>query len=485
MHAELTPGDIVQDLLTSLRVGRRLSLIDIDGHVTTRHPDGASVLVTPGPVAGGAFRIGPSDLLRVGLDGAVLEGRPEAVPMGLATDLAILRARPDVRAIAAGAPWTAMALGVVGRQILPLTHTWAELAHEGAAWLDPEAHLTADAGVREADGPVGRVVGGRGHVHVPGVAVLALGTECLDALRRLDALEYLARLTVMATSLAPTPAVVTPEQAAGIPAQRPAERVPSRDFRRFYRSLDTGPLGDGVGSWQPPHDEPAARREVALACRVLAAAGDLVAFFEHVSQRVPGRDDRFAMSPATDFARMTPEDIGILAMDGDCERVSGPLPAAPFRWYHRDLLRARPDVRAIVHTHELAGRAFQLAGVAPQAVHKLAAAGLDGMPPVFPEVSLLFDQGHRERMVEILGDGPWVHAFAHGTDFVAPDLPTATMRAVCWDRHLRFLALARSLGEPRPLGEPVLASLRRRVASPDAWWADAVEMLGIPQAGGH
>lgn len=464
--------DITDDLLAVLRVGRRLSLLDVDGHITVRHPDGLSVLVTPAPDAATTARVARSDVLQVGLDGEILRGDPGVAPMGLAVDLAILRARPDVRAIAAGQPWTAMAFGVVERDILPLTHTWAEYAHEGAAWMDARGYLT---GVGADD--AARDIGDRGYVHVSGIALLTLGTEALDVVRRLDALEYLARMTAMATSLAPSPTVVTPEQAAGIPPQRPVERAPSRDYRRYYRSLDPGRTREAGDRWQAPTDTGSVRRDLALACRILAAAGDLVAFFEHVSHRIPGQDDRFAMSPATDFARMSPDDIGIIATDGECEPISGPLPPAPFRWYHRDVLRARPDVQAIVHTHELAGRAFLLAGVDAPPIHKLAAAAPAGMPPMFPESSLIFSTAHRERMVELLGDGPWVHAFAHGTDFVARDLPTATMRAVCWDRHLRFTALARSLGRPRPLDAEALSLLGGRMASPTAWWLDAEDML--------
>lgn len=448
--------------------------MDIDGHVSVRLPDDRTIAVTPGPRSGTPLRQLPERVLRMDLEGQVLAGSPDGLPLGIQLVLAIYRARPRVRAIAIGSPWTATAFGSVRRDVLPLTHSWAEYAHEGAAWLDGRA-VDPDATTAEA---LERAIGPRGYVHVPGVAVIALGDSPLDVLRRLDAFEYLARLTAMATSLSLSPQVVTREQAAGIPAQRPVEPRPSRDYRRYYRSLDREPAPSLLDRWAAEDAEARVRRDIAVACRVLAAAGDLVAFFEHVSHRIPGRDDRFAMSPATDFARMEPDDIGILATEGDCDLIRGPLPPAPFRWYHRDLLARRPDIDAIVHTHELAGRAFLLAGADAPPIHASAVPGmLGGFPPVYPEVSLLFSEEHRTGALDTLGDGPWTHAFAHGTDFVAGDLPTATIRAISWDRHLRFTVLARTLGSPQLLDGHAIAALQARGASAEQRWWDLIDGL--------
>jgi L-fuculose-phosphate aldolase len=460
------------ELAIARRVGRRLDLVDVDGHVSMR-VDERTVLVTPAPGAVAPARLNAADVVRVQLDGEVQPGAPHAVPAGVALDLALYRARPDVRSIATGSPLTGMAFGSVGRDVLPLTHSWAEYAHGGAAWLDG-LPVVADLDVADA---AARLVGARPFVHLPGVAVLALGAEPIDAVRRLHALDYLARLSALATDLSPSPVVVTEEQARDIDRQRPWEAVPSRDYRRYYHSLDREPPVVPAVRWPQGNDEGRIRRDVAVSCRLLGAA-ELAAFFEHVSHRIPGRPDRFAMSPAKDFNAMTPDDVGIVSTEGDCPTLSGPIPAAPFRWYHRDLLERRPDVMAIVHSHELAGRAFILAGAAAPPVHRYAVRGLaGGMPPIFRTPSLVFSEEHRRQVLDLLGDGPWVHAIAHGTDFVADDIRVATVRAICWDRHLRFTVLARGLGEPRGLDAGALAALGRHTADEAAWWDDLVDAL--------
>jgi L-fuculose-phosphate aldolase len=307
---------------------------------------------------------------------------------------------------------------------------------------------------------------------------LALGSEPLDALRRLDVLETLARMTMAATELQDEPTLVTTEQAADIPRQRPVEPRPSRDYRRYYRSLDPGVDAPGPDLDPPRNEVDRVKRDVAHACRLLASAGDLVAFFEHVSHRIPGADDRFAMSPAKDFASMRPDDIGIIAVEGECEQLEGDIPAAPFRWYHRDVFAARPDVTAIVHTHELLGRAYVAAGAAPPPVHRAAAHGLRGhTPPVFRTPSLLFDASDRADMVTLLGDGPWVHSLAHGTDYCASDIAVATRAAIERERHLRFHSMARRLGQPTVLSDDVLDGLEAQLATAQQWWEASTEAL--------
>jgi ribulose-5-phosphate 4-epimerase/fuculose-1-phosphate aldolase len=218
------------------------------------------------------------------------------------------------------------------------------------------------------------------------------------------------------------------------------------------------------------------RRDVALACRILARQGDLVAFFEHVSHRIAGQDDRFAMSPAKDFAAMEPADIGIIATAGDCAQLEGEIPAAPFRWYHRDLLERRADVNVIVHTHPMYGRAYDVADTVAPPVHRYAAHGMAGVaPPTFPKPSLLFDEADRAEMLELLADGPWVHARAHGTDYCAADIATATVTAIHHEQHLRFHSLATSLGDPTALDRRALELITAHGPAPERWWTAYAE----------
>lgn len=463
---------LLEEVARSCRVANRLGLLDLMGHVSARlGPD--RIVSTP------AFGIGAplprsvhaEDLIVVDLDGERLQGEG-AVPFDLELDLAIYRARPTAGAVIVGAAETALAFGIAGAEILPLTHSQARIAYQGGIATIRPAHLPttrdrAEAIVRDlADGLV---------LQLAGLAVVAVGTTVLDAIERLEGVEYLARLTLLARRLTDEPRRVTADESAGVIAERPSEKIPSRDPRRFYDALDPLLTDDGAPSrvshtdTTPTDDPEELRRRIALCCRILAAQGTLAAFKEHVSHRV-ATNDRYLMSPAKLFSTMEPGDIGEVGTEGDCAWLSGPYPPAPFRWYHRDLLQARPDVNAVVHTHELYGRAIPMAGHENEPFFRNGAALANVELPVFPVPSLVFRQDYRDETIRLLDAGPAVHLLSHGTDFVGRTLEEATMAAIHREQLCRLQIMATELGTPRPLARSVVEELVAVMPAPGAWW---------------
>ena len=229
-------------------------------------------------------------------------------------------------------------------------------------------------------------------------------------------------MTVAATQLDPDPLTVTPEEAAEIPRQRPVEPRPSRDFRRYYRSLDRGiptRLDPATRSADPVVDGQARHRH-----RLPAAGfgcGDLVAFFEHVSHRIPGRPDRFAMSPAKDFANMRADDIGILSTEGECQQLEGTIPGGPVSagttvTYSRPAPMWPPSSTPTsswgVPTCWPASLPRRFTG------RPCTACVLRRHPPSRPP-ACCSTPPIEPRWWQLLGDGPWVHARSHGTDYCA------------------------------------------------------------------
>jgi L-fuculose-phosphate aldolase len=261
------------------------------------------------------------------------------------------------------------------------------------------------------------------------------------------------------------------------------EARPTRDPNLYYQLLDPAARGPrpavrrAAPETSPGDDPERLKAAVATACRILAAQGTLAFFKEHVSHRMAA-PDRYLMSPAKAFALMEPDDIGEIGMEGDCEWLSGPYPPAPFRWYHRDLLRSRPDVNAIVHTHELHGRALPMAGVPLAPVFRNGAAAAAAGLSIFPTPSLLFREDHRAGALQALGDGPSVHLLSHGTDYVGRSLEEALAAAIHREQLARIFALASELGTPRPLATSVVAELPTVAPTTAAWWAHYAARLG-------
>src|SRR3569623_1816517 len=96
-------------------------------------------------------------------------------------------------------------------------------------------------------------------------------------------------------------------------------------------------------------DVAALRADIAIANRILVRQG-VVAAFGHVSARHPARPDRFLLARNKAPASVTADDVLEFELDGTPVESNGPKVYLE-RFIHGEILRARPDVMAVVHTH--------------------------------------------------------------------------------------------------------------------------------------
>jgi ribulose-5-phosphate 4-epimerase/fuculose-1-phosphate aldolase len=455
------------ELAWARRVAHKLGLMDLAGHMSSRLPDGRGILVTPGPELTRVATIASDDILRLDLDGELLEGN-YAVPAELAIDLAIYRHRPNVNAVMYASPQNLTAFGIAHRDVLAVTHTNAELAHQGASWCRTEGMvLTAELAEE-----VAASLGDRRFCHLPGMGIVVAAPTPFEAVRSCDTFEQLAQMSTVVAELSADPRVVTPQESTELVAQRPVEAVPSRDPRRYYAGVDRFVVAsnDRLVASDMSVRFGISRAQIATACRTLYAQHTLVSFFEHISHRAPEGDDVFLMSPAKHFGLMEAADVGIVSTIGQCDNMDGPYPPAPFRWLHRDILAARPDINAIVHTHELYGRAFHLAGLNPQGAFRNGAPNAGEPVPRLETPSLVFSEEHRRAVVKMAKHRDTVHVIAHGTDFLAATLQEATVRAIHREQLCKAELEASRLGPVKGLNPRTVADLTSHGPTWDQWW---------------
>lgn len=215
-------------------------------------------------------------------------------------------------------------------------------------------------------------------------------------------------------------------------------------------------------------DLDALRRHLADACRVLAARGLADGYLGHVSLRVGddallvrcrGTAERgLAWTTAADIRLVTP--TGEAAAPGELDGWSVPneLPL------HTEVLRTRPDVRAVVHAHPPAVVAADLAGLAIRPIvgvydipgAKLAAAGV----PVYPRGVLVRTRELAAEMVAAMGERPVVLLRGHGLTSSGASVAEAVLQAVSVDRIARLsLTVVGAGGQLRDLPDADLAEL--------------------------
>lgn len=128
-------------------------------------------------------------------------------------------------------------------------------------------------------------------------------------------------------------------------------------------------LGDDTPGAEPGDRDQALRRSLVSCCRELPRRGLVVGTAGNVSVR---RDARhFFVSPTgADYRRLEPADVPLVDLDGTW--YGGRRPSSEWRM-HRDLLRARPEIGCVVHTHSREATALACTGRGIPAFHYMVA----------------------------------------------------------------------------------------------------------------
>ncbi|MDT7707196.1 MAG: 3,4-dihydroxyphthalate decarboxylase [Pseudonocardiales bacterium] len=212
-------------------------------------------------------------------------------------------------------------------------------------------------------------------------------------------------------------------------------------------------------------DLDAIRQDVADACRVMAARGLADGVLGHVSVRV---DDEHMLircrGPRERGLVFTvPDDIRLVDLDGHGDLAGGYAVPAELP-LHAEVLRRRPEVRAVVHAHPFAVVAADLAGHPIRPVlgafdipgAHLAAGGV----PVHPRSVLVRNRDLAAEMVASMGDRPVVVLRGHGLTATGELPAEAVLRALSVDTIARMtLAVAGAGGVPSAISNEDLAEL--------------------------
>lgn len=199
--------------------------------------------------------------------------------------------------------------------------------------------------------------------------------------------------------------------------------------------MDTGAAMSGTESGT---DLATDRRTVALGCRVLGHRGLAEDVLGHVSVRVG--EDRMLVrcrGPRESGLLFTTEDdVRLVDLDGRGE-LEGEYAVPNELPIHAELLRARPDVNAVVHAHPPSVLMAALAELPLRPVFgaynipamRMAAAGV----PVYPRAVLIRRGDLAREMVTAMGDSAVCVLRGHGVTTTGDSVEQAVVRALNLD----------------------------------------------------
>ena len=209
------------------------------------------------------------------------------------------------------------------------------------------------------------------------------------------------------------------------------------------------------------------KKLLADAGRVLAheKQGDYVA--GHVSLRLPDDPNLFLMKPAgIGLEEMTDENIIIVDIEG--KKVSGGGVRHNEVFIHSEVLRARPDCNAVIHTHAAYAVVFSSLGKPLLPVSNDGAFFAGGLP-VFDETTELIVNQQRGKAVarDLAGHGAMLLR-NHGIVTAAASMEEAVWLALKLNQACHAQLMAEWAGGAKLVGDPEQARVKSAyVSRPD------------------
>ena len=201
-------------------------------------------------------------------------------------------------------------------------------------------------------------------------------------------------------------------------------------------------------------------------CHILDCEG-ITDSFGHVSLRIPGTD-AFLTIAGVSPGCATVNRLIMLDLDG---HYLGGDKAAPYEWpIHARILRARPDVSSVCHTHSKWSALFSVLKGGLRPIHMYAKFLPVAGPPIYPAAGLIGTVERGEALAATLKDGAAVLLRAHGDAVVGASLEQAIQRTiqVAFIGELAHMAVAH--GEPLYMSAEELATFSGDPAFPARPW---------------
>jgi L-ribulose-5-phosphate 4-epimerase len=226
------------------------------------------------------------------------------------------------------------------------------------------------------------------------------------------------------------------------------------------------------------------RHLLAQSCSILYRLG-LTDYLGHPSARVPGTD-RVIIKPRHSLQvramdRVSGDDMVVIDLEGNL--IEGQAGPPSERFIHTCIYKARPEVQAIVHTHQPMATMMGVAGAPILPILHVEAPLVEHGLAVWPCAKLVTDNGLGEELATALGNHPVGILQGHGIVSVAGSVQDATIGAIHLERlaeaNYRVLSINR---QPRVIPPDEIAHLKERQVGNEVRWAYYAELAGVLDA---
>jgi L-fuculose-phosphate aldolase len=159
----------------------------------------------------------------------------------------------------------------------------------------------------------------------------------------------------------------------------------------------------------------------------------------------------------------------IITVDIDGNKVSGDWPRHNEVFIHSEVMRARPDVNCVIHTHPENAIAFSSLGKELSPMSNDGTMFSSGVPIFSETTDLITDQPRGKAVAKMLGDKGALILRNHGIVTAGRTIEEAVFLAIKLERACRIQMLAEMAGGPKLfVKEEELAAKRARTNRGDS-----------------
>ena len=180
----------------------------------------------------------------------------------------------------------------------------------------------------------------------------------------------------------------------------------------------------------------------------------------NVSEYIPEKNVIVITPSSLDYLKLKPEDMLVVDMDGNV--VEGTLKPSNDTPDHLAIYKAKPLIRAVIHTHSIYATAFSCVNREIPCLGGTFAMQVGGSVPVAQKPSYLTGFREAEAIINTVGDKNCVLTSNHGVNALGFSLYHALCVAVYTEEAAHTYAVAEQLGKPHVMTEEEIKFVREK-----------------------
>ena len=200
-----------------------------------------------------------------------------------------------------------------------------------------------------------------------------------------------------------------------------------------------------------------AKEKLAKFCKKITESDLVIGTWGNISRYLPDEQQVVITPSGVEYDEIKPHMLVVVDMDGNV--LEGELEPSSELKMHLAVYAARPDLRAIMHTHSPCASALAVSGVSIPPIMEDMAAVIGGEVPV-AEYALAGSEELARNTVKAMGNRNAVLLANHGVVGVGSCLAEAMNVCLMVERCAKVYFVARQVGTPRALSPEDVSTIR-------------------------